>query len=88
MMKSVAAVVVLLLNFAAIVGATPTPLVTTKVCTTKTCPSSPFGGMPNVAKRAFAVRGGEVLEAATPQEMEAILIRANGALVVVDHWAR
>eukprot|EP00546_Thalassionema_frauenfeldii_P006797 CAMPEP_0178918192 /NCGR_PEP_ID=MMETSP0786-20121207/13688_1 /TAXON_ID=186022 /ORGANISM="Thalassionema frauenfeldii, Strain CCMP 1798" /LENGTH=152 /DNA_ID=CAMNT_0020591871 /DNA_START=27 /DNA_END=485 /DNA_ORIENTATION=+ len=38
-------------------------------------------------KQAFNVRGGEVLEAKTSADLEAILIKSAGSLVVVDYWA-
>jgi D-aminopeptidase len=44
-----------------------------------------FGGVP---RRAFTARGGEVLVAESEDDMQNILLRANGALVVVDYWAR
>lgn len=82
----------LFLSFLASVEATPTPQLATKACGAASCPAaavpqkitSAFGGMP---KRAFTVRGGEVLEANTQEEMDSILIRSAGSLVVVDHWA-
>jgi hypothetical protein len=64
------------------VEATPTPKIPTKVsCASK----ASFGGVP---RRAFTTRCGAVLVADSQEELEAILINANGALVVVDHWAR
>ena len=50
--------------------------------------SASFGGVPSFNRCALAVRGGEVLVADTQADLDAILINANGALVVVDHWAR
>jgi hypothetical protein len=64
--------------------ATPTPQISTKTATSSCASKTSFGGVP---KRAFTVRGGEVLIANSKEEMEAILIKANGALVVIDHWA-
>jgi thioredoxin 1 len=73
--------VILALLLICSVGGTPMPQRPHKV---STCPSAARFGVP---KRAIQVRGGDVLEAATPEEMEAILIKANGNLVVIDHWA-
>jgi hypothetical protein len=86
MMKNSLLLAALLCTFA-VVDATPTPQIT-KACTTKSCPAvhkASFGGVP---KRAFTVRGGEVFEANSMEEMEAILIKSPGTLVVIDHWAR
>jgi hypothetical protein len=87
MMKNSLLLAALLCTNAFVVDATPTPQIA-KACTTKSCPAvnkASFGGVP---KRAFTVRGGEVFEAHSMEEMEAILIKSPGTLVVIDHWAR
>ena len=76
-----------------VIEATPTPKImasskTTTACTTANTASTSFGGVPSFNRCALAVRGGEVLVADTQADLDTILINANGALVVVDHWAR
>ena len=89
---------VLLLSHA-VTKATPTPKIVASSKTTTASSlsasgkttnnlSASFGGVPSFKRCAFTVRGGEVLVADTQADLEAILINANGALVVVDHWAR
>jgi hypothetical protein len=76
-----------------LIEATPTPKImasskTTTACKTANTASASFGGVPSFNRCALTVRGGEVLVADTQADLDAILINANGALVVVDHWAR
>lgn len=95
--QSLLSLLVFLLSHA-VAKATPTPKIVASSKTTtaslssssKTTPnlSASFGGVPSFKRCAFTVRGGEVLVADTQADLEAILINANGALVVVDHWAR
>lgn len=82
-----------------VIEATPTPKIMASSETTRSLSlfassktantaSASFGGVPGFARCALTVRGGEVLVADTQADLDAILINANGALVVVDHWAR
>lgn len=96
--QSLLSLLVFLLSHA-VAKATPTPKIVASSKTTTasslsasskttTNLSASFGGVPSFKRCAFTVRGGEVLVADTQADLEAILINANGALVVVDHWAR
>ena len=84
MMKSLLFLIVLSLNLC-FIGATPTPRIPTKMSSQTCARKMSFGGVP---RRAFTARGGEVLVAESEDDMQNILLRANGALVVVDYWAR
>lgn len=83
-MKSLLFLILLSLTLC-FIEATPTPKIPTKTLSQSCASKMSFGGVP---RRAFTTRGGEVLVAESGDDLERILIQANGALVVVDYWAR
>ena len=96
MHSSLLSLVLLLLSTVGI-EATPTPRIMASSHSTTTAKNyenmaatttASFGGVPSFKRCAFSMRGGEVLIADTQEDLDTILINANGALVVIDHWAR
>mmetsp|Transcript_19468 Transcript_19468/g.22272 ORF Transcript_19468/g.22272 Transcript_19468/m.22272 type:complete len:157 (-) Transcript_19468:165-635(-) len=80
-MKMFRFVLILLSLFVAVADGVPKPLFASRTI----CPLNSFGGLP---KQTLQVRGGEVLELSpSPEELDSILIRAAGSLVVLDFWA-
>jgi hypothetical protein len=87
---SILLILLLLLTFIRGVDAVQKPLVVTSGCRPNRIADATVElvtSMSGIHQYIFTVRGGEVIVADTPEDMDSILINANGALVVVDFWA-